>query len=180
MTKKFLIILLIQLQLIFTFGCSNNEKKEDYLEAGIFSFSKPDNNIWNLDSPDILSKFYPKYKEDNLTIIPVTSFSTKKNNGVIIISKIITDGLLSSSLKESQEKFKNKNKQVRKTFEDSYIINGLNFKHYLFDTKVTFTRIYVTNNIKNPTDALIIDFICQPDQYQILSSSFKSFILSFK
>lgn len=178
MIKKNLALLIIPL--FFIIACSNNEKKEDYINAGAFSFLKPDSNLWNIDSPEILSKFYPKYEENGLTVIPVTSFSVAKNNGVIIISKVSAVESLFSKLKESEEKFKNRNKSGMNIHEDTYVINGLNFKHCLIDSKITFTRIYVTNNTKNPTEALIIDFICPPDQYQTLSSSFKNFILSFK
>lgn len=163
-------------------GCSDNGKKENYIQTGAFFYVKPDNNIWNIESDETLAKSYPEYTENGLTVTPVASYSAAGNNGVIIISKAIskTNVQLSLLLKQSQESFKNRNKTLTKVIEDSYILNGLNFNHYLSDSKVTFTRIYITGYMGNPTEALIVDFLCSPDQYSALASSFKNFILSFR
>ncbi len=167
---------------LFLPGCSDYREKENYIQTGAFFYVKPDSNIWKIESNETLSKYYPEYNENGLTVTPVTSYSATGSNGVIIISKAVskTKGLLSSTLRQSQESFKNRNKTLTKVIEDSYILNGLNFNHYLSDSKVTFTRIYITENIGNPTEALIVDFFCSPDQYSVLTSSFKNFILSFR
>lgn len=161
-------------------GCSKGEEKENYIRAGVFSFLKPDASIWNTDTQESTSKYYPKYKENGLTVIPLITFSSAENKGVIVISKVQSEELLSSTLEKSQNTFKNKNRSGANILEDSYTINGLTYKHYLVDTKITFSRIYITNNAKSPTDALIIDFICPPERYKILSPAFQNFILSFK
>ena len=158
-------------------SCSGGRHQGDMKVNKAISFSSP-NPVWQKESADALSKYYPPIKDGKILISPVCAYTEKKTGAVIVVSDVSTDKPSENGFEESKRAFSGK-KTKRQIIRDDYSANGLSFSHFLIDGEPTVSRIYVSDSKGQPEHAAIVDFICSPKDYTVLSSDFRKFVLSF-